>query len=84
MVDAKLVTPKELEFAIDKEFPTQEEVMQDWTMDDMATAESALRKTLSIPTKSRFLPGKFVHVQFDGGSEGGLGTGGFVIIYREG
>ena len=53
-------------------------------MEDMTTAERALRKPLSIPAKSRFLPGKFVHVQFDGGSEDGLGTGGFVIIDGEG
>jgi len=27
----------------------------------MATAERALRKPLSIPVKSKFLPGKIVH-----------------------
>ena len=84
MIDAKSVAPKELEFTIEENFPTQKEATLDWTLQDMATAERALRKTLSIPAKSRFLPEKFVHVQFDGGSEGGLGTGGFVIIYREG
>ena len=84
MVDAKSVTPKELEFTINEEFPTQEEAVLDWTLEDMATAKRALRKPLSIPAKSRFLPGKFVHVQFDGGSEDRLGTGGFVIIDGEG
>ena len=83
MVDAKSVTPKELEFAVDKEFPTQEKAMQDWTLEDMATAERALRKPLSIPAKSRFLLRKFVHVQFDRGYEDGLGTGGFVRINEE-
>ena len=39
-----------------------------------------MRKPLSIPVKSKFLLGKFVHAQFDRGSEEGLGTGGFVII----
>ena len=50
----------------------------------MATTKRALRKPLSIPVKSRFLPEKFVHAQLDGGSEDGLGTGGFVIIDRDG
>ena len=80
MVDAKSVTPKELEFTVDEEFPTPEEAALDWTLEDMATTKRALRKPLSIPAKSRFLLGKFVHAQFVGGSEDGLGTGGFVII----
>ena len=84
MVDAKSVAPKELEFAVDEDFPTPEKVASDWTLEDMATAERALRKPLSIPAKSKFLPGKFVHAQFDGGSEEGLGTGGFVIIDGDG
>ena len=84
MVNAKSVAPRELEFTINKKFPTQKEAVQDWTMEDMATTERALRKPLSSPAKSRFLPGKFMHVQFDGGSEDGLGTGGFVIINGEG
>ena len=61
LVDAKSVTLKELEFTVDKEFPTPEEAMLDWTLEDMATAERALTKPLSIPATSRFLPGKFVH-----------------------
>ena len=61
MVDAKSVAPKELEFAVDEHFPTPEKAASDWTLEDMATAERALRKPLSIPVKSKFLPGKFVH-----------------------
>ena len=80
MVDAKLVTPKELEFTVNEEFPAPEEAKLDWTLEDMATTKRALRKPLSIPAKSRFLPGKFVHAQFDGGSEDRLGTGGFIIV----
>ena len=61
LVDATSVSPKKLEFTVDKEFPTPEEAALDWTLEDMAMAERALRKPLSIPAKSRFLLGKFVH-----------------------
>lgn len=47
---------------------------------DMTMAEQALRKPLHLPPKSRFTPGPAVHVQFDGGSAEGHGTGGFVIL----
>ena len=80
LVDAKSVAPKKLEFTVDEDFPTPGEAALGCTLEDMATAERALSKPLSIPAKSRFLPGKFVHAQFDGGSGEGLGTGGFVII----
>ena len=46
MVDAKSVTPKELEFTIDEAFPTQEEASLDWTLEDIATTERALTKPL--------------------------------------
>ena len=36
------------------------------------------------PRGSRFVPGDFVHVQFDGGSQSGIGTGGFVITTHTG
>ena len=61
LVDTKLVAPKELEFTVDEEFPTPGEAALGWTLEDIATAERALRKPLSIPAKSRFLSGKFVH-----------------------
>ena len=61
MVEAKSVAPKELEFTINEDFPTPEKAASDWTLEDMATTERALRKPLSIPVKSKFLPGKFVH-----------------------
>ena len=84
MVEAKLLAPQELKFTVGEDFPTPKKAASDWTLEDMATAERALRKPLSIPVKSRFLPGKFVHAQFDGGSEEGLGTRGFVIIDGDG
>ena len=61
LVDTKSVAPKELEFTIDEEFPTSEDAALDLTLEDIATAKRALWKPLSIPAKSRFLPGKFVH-----------------------
>ena len=61
LVDAKSVAPKELEFTVDEEFPTPGEAALGWTLEDMAMGKRALRKPLSIPAKSRFLPGKFVH-----------------------
>ena len=36
-------------------------------LDNMHSTESALGK-VSLPPKARFVPGKVVHVQFDGGS----------------
>ena len=75
MVDVKSVAPKELEFSVDEKFPTQEEAVRDRTIEDMATTERALRKPLSIPAKSRFLPGKSVHVQFDGDLKMGWALG---------
>ena len=36
-------------------------------LDNMHCTESALGK-VSLPPKARFVPGKAVHVQFDGGS----------------
>ena len=61
MVDTKSAAPKELEFAVNEGFPTPEKAASDWNLEDMATAERALRKPLSIPVKSKFLPGKLVH-----------------------
>ena len=40
--------------------------------------------TTSLPSASRFKPGPFVHVQFDGGSVEGVGTGGFTIVGPDG
>ena len=48
-------------------------------IEDMTSAERALREPISIPWKSRFQPGKAVHIQFDGGAQEKHGTGGFVI-----
>jgi len=53
-------------------------------LEDMTTAESALRKPLHLPAKARFAKGPATHVQFDGGSQDGHGTGGFVILDKDG
>ena len=58
--------------------------MQAWTLEDVATAEQALRKPLVIPAKSEFLQEQFVQIQFEGASEDERGTQGFVITNREG
>ena len=49
----------------------------------MHSAESALGK-VSLPPKARFVPGKAVYVQFDGGFQEGHATGGFVILDADG
>jgi hypothetical protein len=41
-------------------------------------------ETEFTPRGSRFTKGDFVHVQFDGGSASGVGTGGFVITRSDG
>ena len=38
----------------------------------------------SLLAASRFQSGPFVHVQFDGGSVEGIGTGGFTIVGAQG
>ena len=53
-------------------------------LEDMTTAEAALRKLLHLPAKARFAKGPAVHVQFDGGAQDGHGTGGFVILDQAG
>lgn len=50
----------------------------------MKIAEDALRKPIHLPSKARFTKGEAIHVQFDGGSQDGHGTGGFVILDSKG
>ena len=45
----------------------------------MHCTESALGK-ISLPPKAHFIPGKVVHVQFDGGFCEGHAMGGFMIL----
>ena len=52
-------------------------------MDAMHCAEFALGK-VSLPPKVCFVPGKVVHVQFDGGSYKGHATGGLIILDMDG
>ena len=46
----------------------------------MHLTETALKTPMYLPPKARFTKGPHIHVQFDGGSQDGHGTGGFVII----
>lgn len=46
----------------------------------MCDRAEEILKPYAIPRASRFEPGPYVHVQFDGGSAQGVGTGGFVIL----
>ena len=46
--------------------------------------QTALATPAQLPVRSRFKSGPAVHVQFDGGSTGGVGTGGFVIVDAQG
>ena len=69
------MVPPELEFYA----PPASELVK-----DMKIAEDALKKPIHLPPKARFVRGKAVHVQFDGGSAEGHGTGGFVILDCEG
>ncbi|MCG8385512.1 MAG: hypothetical protein MJA30_08235 [Cytophagales bacterium] len=62
----------------------------DWWEDDdvLEEAAHAAQQTLTTPAQlppcARFKDGPVLHVQFDGGSIGGVGTGGFVIIDSSG
>jgi hypothetical protein len=47
-------------------------------------AVSPSLKTEFTPRGSRFTKGDFIHIQFDGGSQSGVGTGGFLITNRNG
>ena len=40
-------------------------------VEDMNQAEAALRKTMMLPPKARFSAGPQIHIQFDGGAQGG-------------
>jgi hypothetical protein len=53
------------------------------SVEDMRTAEKALRRPIFLPPKARFSPGPHIHVQFDGGAQDGHGTGGFVILDQD-
>ena len=74
LVDELRVAPTELDMA-EEAAPRDD----DWES-DMLLAESALQKPVHLPPRARFAPGKAIHVQFDGGSADGVGTGGFVIL----
>ena len=49
-------------------------------LEDMKTAEAALRKLIRLPVRARLAKGPHIYIQFDGGSQDGHGTGGFVIL----
>ena len=59
--------PKELDFTSHTEGKWEDELDDLVNLDNMHCAKSALGK-VSLPPKACFVPGKVVHVQFDGGS----------------
>ena len=56
----------------------------DKLLDNMSMAEAALEMPAHLLPKVRFASGKAVHVQFDGGAQDGVGTGGFIILDGKG
>ena len=74
--------PKELDFP-SSTTGKWDELDDPVDLDNMHSAEYALGK-VSLPPKVRFVPGKVVHVQFDGGSQEGHATGGFMILDMDG
>ena len=75
VVGGESAAPSELGF--EEPIEEMDEVEQAQAMEQ---AKGALQEPLHLPAKSRFQRGPHVHIQFDGGSEEGRGTGGFVII----
>ena len=74
LVEDRRVAPPELEMTGEVTPPHPSD------NDDARLAESALQRPMHLPPRARFAPGKAIHVQFDGGSTDGIGTGGFVIL----
>jgi hypothetical protein len=83
LIDLRRYKPK---FLIDDPRRAPEELKMEAHFDeledleDMKTAEAALRKPIHLPVRARFAKGPHIHIQFDGGSQDGHGTGGFVIL----
>ena len=84
LIDLRRYKPK---FVIDDPRRAPEELKMeacfdelDDPLEDMKTAEAALRKPIHLPVRARFAKGPHIHIQFDGGSQDGHGTGGFVIL----
>ena len=67
LVDEGHASPRELEMH-EELSPTLQEWAVDELLDDMTTAEAALQMPAHLPPKARFVSGKAVHVQFDGGA----------------
>ena len=63
----KSATPKELDFTSSPVGKWEDKPNELVDLDAMHYAESALGK-VSLPPKACFIPGKVVHMQFDGGS----------------
>lgn len=84
LIDLRLYKPK---FIVDDTTEAPAELMMEASPDyiedlteDLKTAEAALQKPIHLPVRARFVPGPHIHIQFDGGSQDGHGTGGFVIL----
>ncbi len=77
------VAPSEL--GMDAEpAPLEPKEVAEQAFAEKATLLTALKEPLHLPQKARFSKGPHVHVQFDGGSQDGHGTGGFVILDDQG
>ena len=90
MVDLHLYRPRLVE-AAHQSAPPELHLHDavDWEPDaDLEEAaqlvQTALATPAQLPVRSRFKSGPAIHVQFDGGSTGGVGTGGFVIVDSQG
>lgn len=90
LVDLHLYRPKLVEAGV-KLAPSQLHLdgAVEWQPDEeLREAAEVVQKALAtpaqLPPRARFKPGPAVHVQFDGGSAGGVGTAGFVIVDGQG
>ena len=74
---------KELDFTSSTTGKWEDKLDELVDLDAMYCIESALGK-VNLPPKARFMPGKVVHVQFDGGSKEGHAMDRFVILDMDG
>ena len=81
-IGGKSTAPEELDFP-SSTMGKWDEPDDPVDLDDMHCTKSALGK-VSLPPKACFVPGKVVHVQFDGRSQEGHTMGRFVILDMDG
>jgi hypothetical protein len=88
VIDIQQYRPVWVERAPTKQLPELGMVdsVGDWALvqDDDVDPDTPTRLALATParqpSKARFHPGPAAHIFFDGGSQGGVGTAGFVIL----